>query len=129
VFRKIYSNAPCQGFAYKTGVLFLAAVALCATGMQGQQTTSRPAKTDRARKLVHKVDPAYPTDLRRLKIGGIVKLDLKISANGTVDKVSVVGGNPILADSATRAVKQWQYEPADAPSSMLLNVEFNPNSD
>jgi TonB family protein len=79
------------------------------------------------RKLVHKVEPIYPQDLKRRSIGGVVKLDLKISASGNVEKVEIVGGNPILADSAAQAVKKWQYAPAGSSSSMLLNVEFNPN--
>jgi TonB family protein len=64
--------------------------------------------------------------LKRLNIGGTVKLDIQISAHGSVERVQIVGGNPILADSAARAVKQWQYEPAEAATSILLNVEFNP---
>ena len=80
-----------------------------------------------ARKLVHKIEPAYPQDLKRRNIGGTVKLDLRISANGSVEKVAIVGGNPILADSAAHAVKQWQYAPYSGTTSMLLNVDFNPN--
>ena len=79
------------------------------------------------RKLVHKIEPVYPQDLKRRSIGGVVKLDLKITANGKVERISIVGGNPILADSAAQAVKQWQYAPASTASSLLLNVEFNPN--
>ena len=79
------------------------------------------------RKLLHKTEPVYPQDLKRRSIGGVVKLDLKISAGGNVEKVEIVGGNPILADSAAQAVKKWQYAPAAASSSMILNVEFNPN--
>lgn len=79
------------------------------------------------RKLLHKVDPVYPQDLKRRSIGGTVKLDLKISANGNVEKIAIIGGNPILADSAAQAVKKWQYAPAGTSSTMLLNVEFNPN--
>jgi len=88
------------------------------------QNSSKAAKA--GRKLVRKVEPVYPQDLKRLNIGGTVKLDVQISARGSVEKVEIVGGNPILADSAARAVKQWQYEPADGSSSILLNVEFNP---
>ncbi|HSS97990.1 MAG TPA: energy transducer TonB [Terriglobales bacterium] len=79
------------------------------------------------RKLVHKTEPVYPQDLKRRSIGGVVKLDLKISASGNVEKVEIVGGNPILADSAAQAVKKWQYAPAGSSSSMILNLEFNPN--
>jgi protein TonB len=91
------------------------------------QAQSKSAKSEKSgRKLVHKVEPIYPQDLKRLNIGGTVKLDVQISPRGSVERVQIVGGNPILADSAARAVKQWQYEPSEVPTSILLNVEFNP---
>ena len=125
VFQKTSNCAPYRGAAQKLGTLLLLAL-VAGAGLQAQ-TTTRTTKVEKARRLVHKVEPAYPQDLRRLRIGGTVKLDLQISAKGNVEKIAVVGGNPILADSASRAVKQWQYEPAEAASSMLLNLEFNPD--
>jgi len=89
--------------------------------------TDETASNRTPRKLLHKVEPVYPQDLKRRSIGGTVKLDLKISANGNVENIAIVGGNPILADSAAQAVKKWQYAPASASSTILLNVEFNPN--
>jgi len=107
---------------------------LVATQSRAEDKKQDNSKTDVAaypsstpRKLVRKIDPVYPQDLKRRSIGGTVKLDLKISANGNVEKIAIMGGNPILADSAAQAVKQWQYAPASASSSLLLNVEFNPN--
>lgn len=94
---------------------------------QDAPKTEDAASSRTPRKLLHKTEPVYPQDLKRRSIGGVVKLDLKISANGNVERVEIVGGNPILADSAAQAVKKWQYAPAAASSSMLLNVEFNPN--
>ena len=91
------------------------------------KTDDAAAANRTPRKLLKKVDPVYPQDLKRRSIGGTVKLDLKISANGNVEKIAIVGGNPILADSAAQAVNKWQYAPAGASSTMLLNVEFNPN--
>jgi TonB family protein len=88
------------------------------------EAVSTPGKN--SRKLLHKVAPAYPEDLRSRNIGGVVKLDVKIAAGGNVEKVAIVGGNPILADSAARAVKQWQYAPSSSPTNLLLSVEFNP---
>ena len=58
-----------------------------------------------ARKLLVKTTPDYPWDLRRSHIGGLVRLNLLISPNGAVDKVTVIGGNPILAETASKAVK------------------------
>lgn len=78
------------------------------------------------RKLIHRVDPPYPWDLKRAYIGGTVKLDVTVTPRGNVESVSVIGGNPILADVAARTVKKWQYAPADAPSKLRVNVEFDP---
>ena len=78
------------------------------------------------RKLIHKVDPPYPWDLKRAYIGGTVRLDVMVTPRGNVESVSVVGGNPILADVAARTVKKWQYAPADAATKLRINVEFDP---
>jgi protein TonB len=112
--------------AFRPAVSLLIGLLLVASPALRAQS-SKAAKPDKpGRRLVHKVEPVYPQDLKRLNIGGTVKLDIQISAHGSVERVQIVGGNPILADSAARAVKQWQYEPAEAATSILLNVEFNP---
>jgi TonB family protein len=79
------------------------------------------------RKLIRKVTPDYPWDLKRASIGGMVRLDVVVSAGGSVNDVSVVGGNPILADCAVRAVKKWKYSPADTETNVRVNVAFDPH--
>ncbi|HKN69432.1 MAG TPA: TonB family protein [Terriglobales bacterium] len=61
------------------------------------------------RKLITRVEPDYPETLKRLNIGGTVRLRVSISANGNVANVELLGGNPILGESAAAAVKQWVY--------------------
>ena len=61
------------------------------------------------RKLITRVEPDYPETLKRLNIGGTVRLRVSISANGNVENVQLLGGNPILGESAAAAVKQWVY--------------------
>jgi len=95
---------------------------LAARPVHGQ---TKPDKVP-PRKLIHKVDPPYPWDLKRAYIGGTVRLDILVTARGNVESVSVVGGNPILADVAARTVKKWQYAPADAATKVRVNVEFDP---
>lgn len=73
--------------------------------------------------------PAYPSDLKRASIGGLVRLDIVVSSKGTVEDISVIGGNPILAESASRAVKKWKYVPADAQTTIRVNVVFDPHHD
>ena len=78
------------------------------------------------RKLVRKVVPEYPWDLRRASIGGTVRLDVVVSPDGSVNNVLVVGGNPILAECAMKAVKKWKYTPADTETNVRVNVAFDP---
>jgi|SRR4051794_4952895 TonB family protein len=106
-----------------TALLAIALISLfSATPSQAQTTVS--AHTDR--KLVYKVDPYYPTDLKRLFIGGVVRLKVVVSARGTVDTVTALGGNPALVDSSITAVKKWKYAPADNQTELLLNLDFDP---
>jgi len=78
------------------------------------------------RKLVYRVDPYYPTDLKRLFIGGVVRLKIVVSAKGTVDTITPLGGNPAFVENSVAAVKKWKYSPADASTEMLINIDFDP---
>lgn len=113
--------------AVSLGLLLTIAPPLQADDKKQDVKAEDTASSRTPRKLVRKIEPVYPQDLKRRSIGGVVKLDLKIAAGGNVERVEIIGGNPILADSAAQAVKKWQYAPAGASSSMVLNVEFNPN--
>jgi TonB family protein len=89
------------------------------------QTSEKADKT--SRRLVSKVDPDYPWDLKRARIGGVVRLMVVVRPAGTVDSISVIGGNPVLVETATRAVKKWKYAPAADESTVQVNVDFNPD--
>ena len=83
--------------------------------------------TPTVRKLVYKVAPKYPRELKQNAIGGVVRLSISISPNGSVGKISPIGGNPILVDAATLAVKQWKYVPAEHPTTTEVQLDFIPN--
>jgi hypothetical protein len=51
------------------------------------------------RKLMLWVKPVYPETLKQLNIGGTVRLRVSISAQGKVEKVRLLGGNPILGEA------------------------------
>jgi protein TonB len=38
-------------------------------------------------------------------------LDVQIRGDGTVGNVATVTGDPVLAEAAVAAVKQWKYRP------------------
>ncbi|MGZ5564656.1 MAG: energy transducer TonB [Chthoniobacterales bacterium] len=62
-------------------------------------------------KLIHKVIPVYPNLARNSRISGMVRLQATVSAEGTVEKLEVLSGNPMLVPAAVDAVRQWVYRP------------------
>jgi TonB family protein len=77
-----------------------------------------------ARKLIKRVEPQYPAVLRDRGIGGTVRLKVTVRADGTVRDVQIQGGNPILAESAVRAVKFWRYAPAESEATADVVIHF-----
>ena len=62
------------------------------------------------RKVVQHDDPEYPAIAARMSLHGTVKLKVRIAPDGTVRSVECVGGHPLLAESALKAVRKWRYE-------------------
>jgi TonB family protein len=79
------------------------------------------------RKVITRVEPKYPPTLERLYIGGVVRLQVEVAANGTVESAQLIGGNPILGQAAIAAVKQWKYSPAKAKTRTVERLEFDPH--
>ncbi len=79
------------------------------------------------RQLSSRVEPEYPDTLRQHHIGGTVRLRVAISANGSVEKVELLGGNPILAETAIVAVRQWQYTAGHSRTVKEVSIVFDPN--
>jgi TonB family protein len=61
--------------------------------------------------LVNRVEPEYPDAARRARIQGSVTLQTLIGADGKVQRVTPVSGNPELTAAAITAVLQWRYKP------------------
>ena len=76
------------------------------------------------RKLLSRIEPEYPETLKQLHIGGAVRLAVTISPKGTVESVSLLGGNPILAEAAIKAARQWVYAPASSKATIEVSIPF-----
>jgi TonB family protein len=79
------------------------------------------------RKVMTRVEPDYPEALKRLYIGGVVRVEVVIAPNGVVRSTKLLGGSPILGQSSMKAIKQWKYAPAPAQQVMTVKVEFDPH--
>ena len=84
---------------------------------------------DSGRKILKKVPVAYPSILKSKGIGGLVRLKVFVKPDGSVRDSEVLGGNPILAESAQKSVMQWKFSPATSETALEISVTFDPHAD
>ena len=61
--------------------------------------------------VLRRVQPIYPVQAKQLRKEGPVLLEANVGKDGSITKVKVLSGDPMLARAATDAVKQWKYKP------------------
>lgn len=72
--------------------------------------------------------PVYPPMARQLNITGRVEVEAVVGADGVVESVSIVAGNPILTKASVEAVKKWRFRPfetAGAPVRAIASLSFD----
>jgi protein TonB len=79
------------------------------------------------RKVVSKPEPAYPSLARRMGISGTVRIEAVVAPNGSVKSTSIIGGHPVLAQSAQDAVRKCKWEPASHETKEIVILNFHPN--
>ena len=78
------------------------------------------------RRAKNKVQPSYPELARKMNITGTVKIEVTVAPNGSVKEARVIGGHPVLANSALDAARKWRFEPAAAESTGVIEFKFEP---
>ncbi len=71
------------------------------------------------RKTKDSVPPAYPEMAKSMHLAGTVKVQITITPQGAVRDAKVVGGHPLLADAAVRAISKWRYEPGPEETKVV----------
>jgi TonB family protein len=69
--------------------------------------------------------PEYPSLAKKLRVSGKVKIEATVTADGHVTNTRVIGGSPLLVDSAVEAVKRWRFEAAPKETTEIVEFEFN----
>ncbi len=64
-----------------------------------------------AAKIITRVVPPYPPIAKAARISGTVHLLGVIAKDGTIQKLQVISGHPLLVQAALDAVRQWTYRP------------------
>ncbi len=72
----------------------------------------REDSSDFFKRLIAAPHPAYPELAKRARIQGVVRLQVKLKTDGSVEVQKILQGEPVLADAAIDAVKRWRANPA-----------------
>jgi TonB family protein len=76
------------------------------------------------RAVQSRVAPVYPEIAKRLKISGVVRLEVTVDADGRVSGVKTVSGNHMLSPAAEDAVRRWKYAPGAGAATVMVDVTF-----
>jgi TonB family protein len=87
-------------------------------------TVNLPAQE--TRKLISSPAPAYPEMARKLRLIGVVKLQVVIAPDGKITSTKVIGGHPLLVNSVEETLKNWKYAPASTETTTQLEFNFHP---
>jgi|SRR5580658_7325433 TonB family protein len=103
---------------------FLAVVAIIGWVLVPVQRVSAQPHPDR--KVITKVEPAYPELAKRMHIQGSVKLEVGVKADGAVKSTRVIGGNPVLVQAAADAVSKWKFQVTQGETVEIIQLTFQP---
>ena len=81
------------------------------------------------RKVRVRVTPEYPALAKQMNMTGKVKIEATVAADGHVVSTRVVGGSPLLVNSAVEALKKWHFEPAAKETTEIVEFAFSGQSD
>lgn len=65
------------------------------------------------KQIEHQVSPVCPVDAKAVCASGTVVLRAVIALDGSIERLDVISGSPLLLPAALDAVKQWRYRPTE----------------
>jgi len=98
------------------GALLAMTLGLGAANLQAQE----------GRKALSNPAPTYPEVAKRLRLTGVVKVQVVIGADGRIKEKNVIGGHPILVSAVEDTLKNWKYAPASGETTTQLEFNFRP---
>ena len=116
-------NRDIQGSSKQIGkgmvkkALQVAALALMvALAMPGRAADERAVKS--------RVAPVYPELAKRMRISGVVKVEVTVDPDGKVTDVKTLSGSPALSLAAEDAVRKWRFVSGPAVSTVDVDINF-----
>lgn len=106
----------------RSGVLFLALILALSSSLSHAQNMTVSSSSER--KVASRVAPVYPELAKKMHIRGVVRVEAIVRPNGTVKSTRVLGGNPVLVESAQDAVGRWKFETGQSETIEIVQLAF-----
>jgi TonB family protein len=90
----------------------------------GSDSAPPQIRPESSRSMAFRVEPEYPRLASSLNLAGTVQLQAVVRADGTVKRVRVIGGHPVLAEAAAAALLQCRYEPGPRETTESVKISF-----
>ena len=100
------------------------------TNKKAPADQATPSSSENSTKLeaIKTVKASYPYEAREKQLQGQVWVKILISETGDVESAEIVSGDPVFADAAVKAVKQWKFKPFlknGQPVKVSTKLPFN----
>ncbi len=122
-------NAKVEAGAVKLKLILISiglALVLCGAAVAPHKAAAQENSAETGKRKVRtRVTPEYPPLAKQMNMTGKVKLEATVAADGHVVSTRVVGGSPVLVNSAIEALKKWRFEPAAKETTEIVEFEFD----
>jgi TonB family protein len=85
-------------------------------------STAAPDHAERA--IKQRVAPIYPELAKRMRVAGVVKLQVTVAPDGSVTSLKTITGSQLLSPAAEDAVHKWKFVTAPQESTVEVEVNF-----
>jgi len=74
--------------------------------------------------VVQAVPPAYPLIARAANVSGVVVLEVKVGASGSVQAVRIIEGHKLLSPVSEKAARKWKFNALDKAKDRRVQLRF-----
>lgn len=118
----------CGSSRYQFRYVFVSFVLLALLLMGSSKAAAQSPSADAPRRIKVAAKPEYSELAKRLKLSGLVRVEVVIAPDGKVKRAHVLGGHPVLALDAEKAAIMTEFEPSPKESTQVLEFRFGAGS-